>query len=197
MKIIGLTGGIGSGKTTVSEYLKTKGLPVIDADKVAREIVEPGMRATRAIESEFGFDVINSDGTLNRKKLGNLVFSDAEKLSLLNEIMHKEINAIIKNRILELENKNEKVVFIDAPLLFETGLDSLTQETWVIDTPEDLRIQRIMSRDLIGIDEIKARISSQMDQKAKNAKATIIIDNSTGMEELLRKIDQLVEKYEE
>lgn len=196
MKIIGLTGGIGSGKTTVSDYLRTKGFSVIDADKVSREIVAPGMRANLAIKSAFGSDFINLDGTLNRKKLGSLVFSQPEKLDCLNKIMHQEINGVIKKRILELEEKKGKVIFVDAPLLFETGLDQLTQETWVIDMPENLRLNRIMERDQISRQDAAAIMANQMDQKTKNEKATIVIDNSTGMEELLKKIDQLVEKYE-
>lgn len=197
MKIIGLTGGIGSGKTTVSEYLVKKGFSVIDADAVAREIVGPGMKATKAIESVFGVEMINSDGTLNRKRLGETVFSDKKKLSRLNQITHEEILKIINLRILEYKKKNTNLIFIDAPLLFETGLDSMADEIWVIDAPENLRIQRVEKRDFMEYKEIKSRISNQMEQNLKNAKATFVIDNSLGMEELRVKIDQLIQKYEE
>ncbi len=196
MKIIGLTGGIGSGKTTVSKYLSEKGFPVIDADQVSRDIVKPGMKATKAIESIFGNDMINLDGSLNREKLGDVVFSDKEKLNILNKITHKEILDNIKMKLQELEGGNSTLLFIDAPLLFETGLDSLAQETWVIDTPEKLRIERVKKRDSICVDKIKSRIASQMEQSLKNKKATIVIDNSLGMEELHKKIDQLLKKYE-
>lgn len=196
MRIIGLTGGIGSGKSIVSKYLLEKGFPVIDADKVSREIVEPGMKTTKAIESEFGIDMINLDGSLNRKKLGDAVFSDSKKLRKLNEITHKEILDKIKMQILALENSNASLIFLDAPLLFETGFDSLVHETWVIDAPEKLRIQRIKDRDSISVENIKSRIASQMEQSLKNEKATVVIDNSLGMEELYKKIDQLLKKYE-
>ncbi|MBK5246427.1 MAG: dephospho-CoA kinase [Peptostreptococcaceae bacterium] len=196
MKIIGLTGGIGSGKTTVSEYLTEKGFQVIDADKVARKIVEPKKKATKAIELEFGTDMINPDGSLNRKKLGDTVFSDKEKLLRLNEITHKEIVDKIKIRILELENDNSNLIFIDAPLLFETGIDSMVHETWVIDTPVNLRIERVKKRDSMDDEKIESRIANQMEQHLKNIKATIVIDNSLGKEELYKKIDQLIKKYE-
>lgn len=196
MKIIGLTGGIGSGKTTVSNYLIEKGFAVIDADKVAREIVEPGMKATKAIEFEFGSDMINPDGSINRKKLGDAVFSDQEKLEKLNQITHKEILDRIKRNILELKNRHLRLVFIDAPLLFETGIDSMVHETWVVDVPENIRIERIKKRDFIEDEMIKSRIASQMEQHIKNTKATIVIDNSLGMEELYKKIDQLIKNYE-
>ena len=196
MKIIGLTGGIGSGKTTVSNYLTEKGFTVIDADKVARDIVEPGMKATKAIAFEFGEDMINPDGSLNRKKLGDAVFSDKEKLLKLNKITHQEILDRIKKNILELKNDKAELIFIDAPLLFETGIDSMVHETWVIDAPESIRIERIKIRDFIEDESIKLRIANQMEQGLKNAKATIVIDNSLGMEELYNKINQLTRKYE-
>ena len=196
MKIIGLTGGIGSGKTTASQYLAEKGFPVIDADQVAREIVKPGMKATKAIELEFGSDMINPDGSLNREKLGNAVFSDNKKLIRLNKITHKEILDKIKAKILELENANTNLIFIDAPLLFETGLELMVHETWVIDAPEKLRIERVKSRDKMDDKNIKSRIANQMEQHKKNKKATVVIDNSLGMEELHKNIDQLIKKYE-
>ena len=196
MRIIGLTGGIGSGKTTASQYLAEKGFPVIDADQVAREIVKPGMKATKAIELEFGSDMINPDGSLNREKLGNAVFSDSKKLIRLNKITHKEILDKIKTKILELENDNLNLIFIDAPLLFETGIDSMVHETWVIDTPVNLRIERVKKRDSMDDEKIESRIANQMEQHLKNIKATIVIDNSLGKEELYKKIDQLIKKYE-
>lgn len=196
MKIIGLTGGIGSGKTTASQYLAEKGFPVIDADQVAREIVKPGMKATKTIELEFGSDMINPDGSLNREKLGNAVFSDSKKLIRLNKITHKEILDKIKTKILELENANAKLIFIDAPLLFETGLELMVHETWVIDAPENLRIERVKCRDTMDDKNIKSRIANQMEQHKKNKKATVVIDNSLGMEELHKNIDQLIKKYE-
>lgn len=196
MKIIGLTGGIGSGKTTVSKYLKAKGFPVIDADQVARDIVAPGMKANLAIGSTFGGEVMNVDGSINRKKLGDLVFSDQEKLDKLNGITHEEIVGTIKKSIAVFKGKKEPILFIDAPLLFEVGLDALVEDTWVIDTPEDVRIQRIQKRDLMEVDKIRARMETQMDQASKNAKATVIIDNSNGMGELISKIDQLIKIYE-
>jgi dephospho-CoA kinase len=144
----------------------------------------------------FGSEMINLDGSLNRKKLGELVFTDTEKLSKLNQITHEEIFRIIKHRILEYKINNVNLIFIDAPLLFETGLDLMTDETWVIDAPENIRIKRVQNRDLMEHEDIKFRISNQMEQNLKNSKATLVIDNSLGMEELWKKIDRLIKKYE-
>lgn len=197
MKIIGLTGGIGSGKSTVSKYLKVKGLPVVDADQLARDIVEPGRQANLEIKDCFGMGVMNADGSINRKKLGKLVFSDKKLLAKLNEITHKEIIAAIKCSLAQCEQKGVKVVFIDAPLLFELGLDSLVEETWVIDAPDHLRIKRLLERDATSEEEIQSVISSQMPQSLKKEKATVVIDNSMGVEELREQIDQLIMKYEQ
>jgi len=195
MKTIGLTGGIGSGKSTVSDFLKTKGLSIVDADQLAREIVKPGMPANEEIRNRFGLEVLNVDGSINRKELGKIVFSDKEKLMQLNEITHKEIIEAIKIALAGLKEKGVRVAFLDAPLLFELGLDSMVDETWVIDTPDPLRIKRLVDRDSMTREEILARISSQMPQNLKNSKATIVIDNSMGVEELQERVEQLIMKY--
>jgi dephospho-CoA kinase len=176
--------------------LKTKGFPIVDADQLAREIVEPGTRANLEIKDFFGTGVMNADGSINRKALGQQVFSDKKKLDRLNEITHKEIIAEIKLSLAHCEKEGRKVSFLDAPLLFELGLDSLVDETWVLDAPDHLRIKRVLERDSITKEEIQARISTQMPRSIKNQKATVVIDNSRGVEELREKIDQLIMKYE-
>jgi len=209
MKIVGLTGGIGSGKSTVSDYLISRGFHVLDADKISREIVLPGSDMLIRLAAEFGRDIILEDGSLDRKKLGEMVFSDPEKKKKLDGMMHTTILELIHERILQFREEAElsavaaadpeqiaryRVIFIDAPLLFETGLDKSVEEIWVIDADEETRIRRIMERDGLQREEILKRISSQMARDEKNRRADVILDNTGDPESLYRQIDQLLQK---
>lgn len=196
MRIVGLTGGIGSGKSTVTDYLISQGFHVLDADRIAREIVLPGSDMLIELSSVFGKDILLEDGSLNRKKLGDIVFSDAEKKKTLDRLMHTRILELIHERILQFREKqaHAKVIFIDAPLLFETGLDKSTDEIWVIDIDDETRIRRIMARDGLQREEILKRIESQMTREEKNSRADVILDNTGKPEALYRQIDQLLKK---
>lgn len=207
MKVIGLTGGIGSGKSTVSDYLIRKGFHVLDADKIAREIVLPGSDMLIKLKDVFGREIIQEDGSLDRKKLGALVFSDPEKRQMLDSMMHTEILELIHVRLLRLHEESEmaalssdpeeflkyKVIFIDAPLLFETGLDKIVSETWVIDVDDETRIDRIMERDGLNREEIQKIFDTQMARSEKNRLADVILDNTGDTIALYQKIDQLLE----
>lgn len=190
MKIVGLTGGIGSGKSTVTDYLISKGFPVLDADKIAREIVLPGSEMLIRLASVFGNQILLEDGRLNRKMLADMVFSDQEKKRTLDGLMHTRILELIHDKILQF--REEKVVFIDAPLLFETGLDQSTDEIWVIDADDETRIKRIMDRDGLEREEILKRISAQMSRDEKNLRADVILDNNGDQETLYRQVDKLL-----
>ncbi|MDD3169551.1 MAG: dephospho-CoA kinase [Eubacteriales bacterium] len=195
MKVIGLTGGIGSGKTTVTDYLTSRGFHVLDADKIAREIVLPGSEILIQLAAVFGSEILLEDGNLNRKKLGAIVFSDAEKKKTLDALMHTRILELIHERILLFREKGEKkVIFIDAPLLFETGLDSSVSEIWVIDVDDETRIERIMERDGLNREDIEKRISTQMAQEEKNRWADVILDNSGDQKMLYRQIEELLKR---
>lgn len=209
MKIIGLTGGIGSGKSTVTDYLTEKGFHVLDADKIAREIVLPGSEMLIQLSSVFGEEIICEDGSLNRKKLGDIVFSDAEKKKLLDSLMHTRILELIHERIFQFREEAEqaaeaaadpghiarfKVIFVDAPLLFETGLNNSVGEVWVIDVDDETRIKRIMERDGLKREDIQRRIETQMAREEKNRRADVILDNTKDQETLYRQIDELLEK---
>lgn len=193
MKIIGLTGGIGSGKTTVSDYLISRGYPVLDADRIAREIVLPGSEMLIRLAAVFGEEIIREDGSLDRRKLGDIVFSDPEKKKTLDSLMHTEILELIHERIYRFRESAE-VIFIDAPLLFETGLDKSVNEIWVVDVDNETRIKRIMERDGLKRDEILKRISTQMTREEKNRRADVILDNTGDQEALYRQIEQLLKK---
>lgn len=199
MKIIGVTGGISSGKSTVSAYLAAKGYAIIDADHIAREITLKGSPLLTDLSQTFGSDILNSDGTLERKKLAAIAFSSPQNHQRLNEIMHGKIKEIILQTMKALIDQGHKLAFIDAPLLIESGLDHVCDCVWVICAPDEIRINRAISRDCSSVEEIKKRIALQLtdEQRLKaSAAKTEKIDNSAGREELYEKIDELLEKYE-
>ncbi len=195
MKVIGLTGGIGSGKSTVTDYLIARGFHVLDADQIAREIVLPGSEMLIQLASAFGRGIILEDGSLDRKKLGEIVFSDREKKKTLDGLMHTRILELIHERILQIrEERKHKVIFIDAPLLFETGLHKSVSEIWLTDADDETRIQRIMARDGMSREEIEKRISAQMTREEKQSLADVILDNTGDQESLYQQIEQLMKK---
>jgi len=195
-QVIGLTGGIGSGKSTVSEYLSKKGYAIIDADKIAREIVEPGAPTLKRLVTSFGEDILNDDKSLNRKKLGSIVFKDNALCKQLNNIMHGEIFKIIKVRIDELRVSGyNKLVFLDVPLLFETAapeLYNLIDKIWVVDTNDEVRMERIMKRDNSSKESVLNVIQNQMSSEEKRKRADVVIDNSGSQEELYAILDKLL-----
>jgi dephospho-CoA kinase len=199
LTVIGLTGGVGSGKSTVSAYLSEKGYPVIDADKAAREIVLPGSPVLGALARVFGREILNEDGTLNRKKLASIAFGDRSLKAKMDDIMHGEIYRLMKARVGELALSGYKgLVFLDIPLLFETGGELLKEidETWVADACEETRIKRVVARDGTTREEVEKIIKNQMDGSEKRAKADVVIDNSGSAEALYAFLDELLETYE-
>ncbi len=192
MKIIGLTGGIGSGKSTVSEYLASKGIKIVDADKISHEMMENGSSLLEELAIAFGDEIINTDGSLNRRELARLAFATEEGKNLLNRITHKEISKRVDRQIAELKKSNERIIFFDAPLLFEAGMDSKTGETWLVHVDEATRISRVRDRDGLSEEEILARIKAQMSEEEKLARASHVLDNSGSVEELYAQVDSLL-----
>lgn len=193
---IGITGGIGTGKSTVSEYLKSMGHAVIEADLVAREAVAPGMPAYTKIVECFGKAILLENGELNRKELARIVFSDPVQLKKLNEITHPEIIRMIQEKVKEIEQSGLERVFIDAALMLETGLDQIIDEIWVVEVPVQIRTERVAKRDSLEKEEVHARIKSQMPSDILREMATVVIDNSKGVEELKKTLNQLLAKHE-
>ena len=175
---IGLTGGIASGKSTVLTYFKDKGIPYIDADIVAREVVEPGTEGLKAIVDTFGSNVLHADGTLNREALGAIVFHNEEKRQLLNSCLKTHI----RNRIMELtsqyEQGNTPILIYDIPLLIEGEWYTMMDEVWLVYVNETTQIERLMSRNGYTREDALARINSQMRLDDKRAYADIIVDNN-------------------
>jgi dephospho-CoA kinase len=197
MKIIGLTGGIGSGKTTVTDFLQRKGYQVIDADEVAREIVQPGTEVLSELVTHFGEAILQSDGSLNRQKLAELAFKNSAQKEVLDRITHGAIMETISEQIKNIQSQQKpKLIFVDAALLIETGLYKKMDEVWLITTQEDLRIQRVMSRDHMDADKVKQRILAQMSDKQKEGYATRMINNSDSKDKLYEKIEMILREYE-
>ncbi len=175
MVIVGLTGGSGSGKTMLCEMLAQRGVHVIDADKISRRVVEPGMSALDEIVAFFGDGVLHKDGTLNRRKLGGIVFADPEKLGMLNNITHKYIIEQIRRELAEVR---EDIVVIDAPALIESGAVDMCDYVVVLVADEDVRIRRIMERDGLSYDEATERIAAQGMDSQYIRYADIVAENS-------------------
>lgn len=196
MITIGLTGGIASGKSTVSNILKNRGIPIIDADKIAREIVVPGSPILNRIAFEFGFDVLLENGELNRKKLADIVFNDDTKLKKLNEIMHPEIFRIIQKEI-ELQKINgEKISAVDAALLIEAGLYKLVDYVVLIYVDINTQIERLMKRDKKTKEDALKIIKAQMSIEEKIKYADFIIDNSKDLEYTVIQINKIISSIE-
>lgn len=182
VKVLGLTGGSGSGKSTAAVILHEYGAYIIDADKIARDIVAPGETAYKKIVAYFGNGILQNDGTLNRKKLAEIVFSDKEKLEKLNEITHSEIFAITKKLVNE---HKDSLCVIDAPLLFDCPeILELCDKTAVVTADEDLRIERIVRRDGISEELAKKRIAAQKPQEYLVSRADIVWENNGNTENL-------------
>ena len=193
MRVIGLTGGIGTGKSTASEYLRKQGFSIIDADRISREIVEPGTLLLKELEKNFGSGIIKDDGTLDRKALAAIVFSDKEKKSRLDGLMHGHILDEIERKISESQSGEGRGIIVDAPLLFETGLEKKCDQVWLITADETLRILRVCERDGMDPEEVRARIQNQRADEEKKERAHRIVDNSGSKEALLAQLAELIE----
>lgn len=190
MKIIGLTGGIASGKSTVSRMLSALGAHIVDADQIAREIVTPGSEALSEIVAYFGQEILTPDGALKRGELARIVFNDPEALRELNRITHPRIIAAIKARIKEAA-AHSSVVVLDAALLIELNLETLVNETWLVYVQPEIQLQRIFERESISRADAEKIISAQLPVEKKIKAADICIDNSGTLEALQQRITKL------
>lgn len=197
IKVLGLTGGIGTGKSTAAEYLKEMGFAHIDADQIGRDITAYGSPMLPVLDNIFGpsgefgkegFDILNKDGSLDRKALASLVFTDMDRKLKLDEVMFKAIIAEVDRQIELLAEKNPDGIMIDAPLLFEAGLDSRCDMVILIVADIDVRIHRVCQRDDATEQEVRNRINSQMSDEEKKLRSHIIIDNSGTLGELEKQL---------
>jgi dephospho-CoA kinase len=190
--VLGLTGGIGSGKTAASDYLASKGICVVDADVVAREVVEPGQPAWQAIKEHFGDDVLLDDQSLNRAWLRTKVFAEPEQRRWLESQTHPRIRDSI---IQQLQNATSAYAVLVSPLLFESGQSLLTQRTLLIDVPVSTQIERACQRDQNQAEQIQRIIDAQMPRAEKRQRADDIADNSDTLAALHQQLDSLHKQY--
>ena len=177
--IIGITGGIGGGKSTVGNYLAEMGATIIDTDNIAREVTLPGSDALDEIRRTFGHSVFNADGTLNRRTMAEIVFNDKEKLDQLSSILHPRIR---ERWLTEARECGEDFVFVIIPLLFENKLEHYFDEIWVVTAEEEERVRRVMKRDHVTRDDVTGRIANQIPEYEKIAAADVVIDTTGGFE---------------
>lgn len=195
MHVIGLTGGIASGKSLVAAFLKQLGAEIINADAVGHQVIMPGKPAYGDLIETFGRTILNEDGTVDRKKLGAVVFDDPEKLRLLNKITHLRIFIEIEEKLNSIRGAlPHTVVVVEAALLFEIGLDSLVDEIWVVEADPEVQVRRLMKRNNLTEEEAWDRVNAQMPSVSRIARADRVVYNNSGVEELFRKVLEIWER---
>ncbi|MBC3186911.1 dephospho-CoA kinase [Corynebacterium sp. zg-331] len=193
MRKVGLTGGIGSGKSTVAALLARVGFPVVDADLLAREIVEPGQSALEELARAFGPEILRPDGCLDRAALAERAFADARHTELLNSIMHPRIEAETARRFAAVEAAGATVAIYDMPLLVEKGLHRGMDLTVVVDADPETRVTRLVGRGMSAQDA-RRRMAAQIDDAARRAAADVLIDNNGSSERLEEQVMALVRR---
>ncbi|SDC30460.1 MULTISPECIES: dephospho-CoA kinase [unclassified Candidatus Frackibacter] len=186
--LIGLTGGIASGKSTVSNILKSLGVSVIDADLIAKEIVEPGKAAWQKIVDYFGKEILLPNQNLNRQKLGDIIFNNQAAREKLNQITHPYVISEIEARVKKLREEGEEVIVVDVPLLIESNMVDIFDEIWVVYVSRKTQIQRLMERDQIDYEDAIAKIEAQLSLDKKKEYADRLIINEGSKDELKDKV---------
>jgi dephospho-CoA kinase len=196
MKTIGLTGGIGSGKSTVATILKKMGYEVLSADQMAREVVEPGQPAYKKILRLFGPEICLTDGQLNRNKLGKIVFADPKQRRKLEQIIHPEVQVRLQTACTVLRKQGRAVAFVEVPLLFETGMENFFDVIWVVTVSPATQLQRLLERERERLtrEEAEQRIMAQLPLSEKSARADLILDNDRELSQLWEQVRNAVKK---
>lgn len=191
MIVIGLTGGIASGKSTISDMLRELGAAVIDVDLVGRDVVSQGGNAYNRIIESFGRDILMADGNINRKMLGNIVFSDGEKLKLLNEITHPAIIEKVNAMIADFKDQQKEAVVVDAAILIEMGLNRYVDCVWLVSADIETQLSRVMVRDKLSSKNAMNRINSQMTNEDRLKYADAVIDTTQPIDEVRNQVKEL------
>lgn len=193
--VIGLTGSIASGKSTVSRMFDEWEIPVIDADQISRDVVRPGEPAYEDIVHVFGKDVLFKDGTLDRKKLGKVIFSSKERRKELNDIVHPRVREEMIRRRESYKEEDYKAVVLDIPLLYESGLTDYVERVLVVAVDEETQLQRLMERDGSSREDARERITSQIPVSRKAEMADAVIDNNGTEEESFRQLRDILHRW--
>ena len=192
MFVVGITGGIGSGKSAVSDRFKHLGIKVVDADIASREVVKPGEPALASIRDHFGAKVIQADGALDRAQLRALVFANPDERKWLERLLHPQINAYLER---ELASAQSPYAILVSPLLMETGQSRFAHRILVVDVPEQVQLERTMARDSNDEAQVKAIMAAQTSRAARLAKADDVITNDAGFEALDAAVAELHQRY--
>ncbi|MCX8071202.1 MAG: dephospho-CoA kinase [Candidatus Binatia bacterium] len=190
MKVIGLTGGIGSGKSTAAAILQQLGAAVIDADKVAHELYAPGTPGWQAVVAAFGREIVGADEQIDRKKLAAIVFADPNARQRLERIMHPLVTEEIRRRLAALRARGEKpLVVLEAALLLEAGWHELVDQVWLVTAPANVVVERLQQQRAMAPDDIEARRRAQMSDDVRRAYAHVVVENSGSLDELRRQLE--------
>ena len=192
MKVVGLTGGIATGKSTVSEMLAEVGARIIDADRLARDVVQPGLPAWQAVVDHFGPSILQADGQIDRQRLGTVIFHDPGQKAALDRIVHPAVFEAMARHLAAIEKQApHSVVILDVPLLYESAMDRDLTEVIVVYAPESLQLQRLMMRNGLTREEAAARVGAQMSIEEKRRRASVVIDNSGDLEATRTQVQRL------
>jgi dephospho-CoA kinase len=186
MIVIGLTGGIGTGKSEVARIFQELGAVIINADQIGHQAYTPHSEIWQEVVKAFGEDILQPSGEIDRKKLGSIVFANPDQLTRLNQIMHPRMARMVAQQVQELREQGADVVVVEAALLFEAGWDSLVGEVWSTESPEDLVIERLQTRSGLSQEEAKKRIDSQMSAEERKSRSQVVVDNSGDLVDLER-----------
>lgn len=193
MRVVGLTGGVASGKSTVSRYLASRGIPIIDADQVVRELQSPGQPVWRAILTTWGWWTVDATGHLDRRRLGRLVFSVPEVREQLNGIVHPPVRLEMRRQLELYRNACTRLVILDVPLLIEGGLFREVDQVWLVYAHPHQQRARLMARDGLSVEEADRRIRSQLSLTEKKSYADVILDNSGDVDGLLQQVESALQ----
>ena len=197
MYVIGLTGGIGSGKTTVARMLERKDAVLVSADAVGHEVYQSGRPAWQEIVDAFGRQVVAGDGTIDRKRLGAIAFSDPQQLRRLNAITHPRMKELMREKLEEERARGTEVVALEAALLFDAGWDDLTDEVWVTVAPPEVAAERTAERSGLNVEEVLSRIHAQMSNEGRIARSQVLIDTDCSLEQTRKQVDEEWERLME
>ena len=194
-RIVGITGGIASGKSTVTEFLRQQGYQVIDADQVVHELQEPGGRLYQALLSAFGSAILREDGRLDRPKLGAMIFGNPQLLEQSSQIQNQIIREELAGRR-DMLAETEDIFFMDLPLLFELQYEDWFDQIWLVDVTEETQLSRLMTRNALSQEEAEKRIAAQLSLQEKRKRSDVLIDNNGSLEETRQQIRNALQKLE-